>query len=371
MVRKRQSAWTYVFLALVPGLLAVDAPGNLTATASGTTVALAWTAPVSAGPILAYVIEAGSSPGSANLANFSTGNTSTTFSATGVTAGSYYVRVRAMTATGVGPPSNEVLLVVGNRAPGCADFSERVAVHLTRTFAGGDLVSFGVPLPSCVNLTDTSGVRVLRAGASLDASVREILGVHDRSGARAGVRAIQIQFAASRMTGPEMDVDVVWRGAAGNPPGTAIVPYGDGRVSTASPETAETAFRSISSSNGVNTLVEGPHSIRVLFNAREPYVLATFPDGYLAKTGILGQQVSRSEAALPGFGGLTFLSDAIGAFGLSSMYVAGYALNPESVVDPVVNFEGWLYDRCATYLTAYAHTNDARFLREAHRTCWY
>ena len=163
----KRSAWVRVFLAAIPALLTADAPGSLTATASGSTVALAWTAPASAEPIQAYVVEAGSSPGLANLANFSTGNTLTTFSASGVPSGSYYVRVRALTASGVGPPSNEVLLVVGARAPGCTDFSERVTVHLTRTFAGGDLVSFGVPLPSCVSLADTSGVRVLRAGAPI------------------------------------------------------------------------------------------------------------------------------------------------------------------------------------------------------------
>jgi hypothetical protein len=135
----------------------------------------------------------------------------------------------------------------------------------------------------------------------------------------------------------------------------------------------DTTVRTITSSSGVNTLVEAPHVQKTLFIAREPYVLATFPDGYLAGTGILGQQVTAAEAHQPPFAGLSFLSDAVSAFGLSSMYAEGYALNPDpdSVVDPVANFEGWLYDRCATYLAAYVHTNDARFLREAYRTCWY
>jgi len=53
------------------------------------------------------------------------------------------------------------------------------------------------------------------------------------------------------------------------------------------------------------------------------------------------------------------------------MYVETYAINPDAVIDPVIVFEGWLYDRCTTYLTAYAHTNDVRFLSEACRTCWY
>src|SRR5438874_8853098 len=102
--------WTCLFLALGRSLHAAAAPGNLTATASGSSVALAWTAPDSGELVQSYVIEAGSSPGGINLANFSTGSTATTYSASGVPAGSYYVRVRARTASGVGPPSNEALL---------------------------------------------------------------------------------------------------------------------------------------------------------------------------------------------------------------------------------------------------------------------
>ena len=444
------------------------APANFTATASGNSVTLTWTAPTTGDPALSYVIEAGSSPGAVNLANFSTGNTATTYSAAGVASGSYYVRVRASNASGVGPSSNEVLLVVGascTSAPGapgnftiasntggtvvlswsaasgspttyileagsasgltnlanadlggtstsytatrvgngtyfvrvksrnacgtsaasnevtlrvgvdagCASFADRVTVHLTRTFAGGDLVSFAVPVPPCVTLPDVSRVRVLLSGVPLEINAREILAVHDRSGNRTGVRAVQIQFAASRMTSPEMDVDVVWTGTTGSAPGSTIVAFRNDRVTTAAPESVDTAVRTITSSNGVNALVEGQRARQTLFTSREPYVLATFPDGYLARTGILGQQVTRAEAAASKFAGLTYLSDAMLAFGLSSMYAEDYALNPdpESVVDPVVNFEGWLYDRCATYLTAHTHTNDARFLRESHRSCWY
>jgi hypothetical protein len=252
-------------------------------------------------------------------------------------------------------------------------FADGVTVHLTRTFAGGDRISFGVPVPPGVHLTDVSTTRVLRLGAPLDASVREILAFQDRCGARTAIRAVQIQFDASLMTGNEMDVDVVWRGTTGAAPGTTMVPYGDDRVSIAAPETVNTTVRTIASVGGVNTLVEAPPVLKTLFTAREPHVLATFPDSYLASTGILGQQVTSAEAHQPQFGGLAFLSDAMSAFALSSMYDLGYALNPdpESVVDPVVNFEGWLYDRCTTYLTAFVHTNDARFLREAYRSCRY
>jgi hypothetical protein len=244
-------------------------------------------------------------------------------------------------------------------------------VHLTRTFAGGNLVSFGVPVPLCANLADVSTVRVLRSGTAIEASVREILAGRDRNGLRTFVQALQVQFDAALLTGSEMDVTVVWRGTTGSTPGTSFVRHGEDRVSTVARETATTTVRTIASSNGVNTLVESAPVTMTLFTSREPYVLATFPLGYLAVTGILGQQVTRAAASAPESAGLKFLSDALLSFGLSSMYIEEYALNPESVIDPVVNYEGWLYDRCTTYLTAYVHTNDARFMREAHRTCWY
>jgi hypothetical protein len=86
------------------------APPSLTSQVSGSTVTLSWSVSANA---TAYIIEAGSSPGAANLANFSTGSTSTVYLASGVGPGSYYVRVRAANADGVSAPSNEVVAIVG------------------------------------------------------------------------------------------------------------------------------------------------------------------------------------------------------------------------------------------------------------------
>ena len=98
------------------GIAALSAPINLSSTVAGTTVTLAWTAPT--GTVASYVIEAGSSSGFANLASFSTGNSLTTFTATGVSAGTYYVRVRAVDSSETaGPSSNEVVVVVVGGGP--------------------------------------------------------------------------------------------------------------------------------------------------------------------------------------------------------------------------------------------------------------
>ena len=99
--------------ATMPG-----SPLNLSTTSSGSSVTLTWSAPASGDAATSYVIEAGSAPGLANLANFTTNSTATSFSAGGVGNGTYYVRVRAQNAGGTSAASNESVLVVG--ATGCA-----------------------------------------------------------------------------------------------------------------------------------------------------------------------------------------------------------------------------------------------------------
>lgn len=91
----------------------LNVPTALAATVSGTTVTLTWSAPAPGTAFTTYIIEAGSSTGSSNLANFSTGNVATSYIATSVPPGSYFVRVRAGDTGGnTSPPSNEVLVIV-------------------------------------------------------------------------------------------------------------------------------------------------------------------------------------------------------------------------------------------------------------------
>jgi len=128
---------------VVAGAVAPGAPGNFTATSNGSTVTLAWTAPASGDPATSYVIEAGSGTGTANLANFSTGNTQTTYTTTGVPNGAYYVRVRASNATGVSAPSNQAVLVVG---PICSvPPGEPTALTVASSSGGTFAFSWGVP----------------------------------------------------------------------------------------------------------------------------------------------------------------------------------------------------------------------------------
>lgn len=91
--------------ALPPG-----APEDLAATVAGSTVTIAWSAPLTGGPAVRYLLEAGSGPGLSDIGTVLT--TALTLGANGVTPGTYFLRVRAVNAQGSGAASAEVQLVV-------------------------------------------------------------------------------------------------------------------------------------------------------------------------------------------------------------------------------------------------------------------
>ncbi|MBI3399993.1 MAG: hypothetical protein HY048_01125 [Acidobacteria bacterium] len=80
----------------------------LSAVTAGSTVTLSWSVPSGA---TSFVLEAGSATGLSNLANTDVGGTPS-YVATGVGAGTYYVRVRAKNSCGTGSPSNETTVTV-------------------------------------------------------------------------------------------------------------------------------------------------------------------------------------------------------------------------------------------------------------------
>jgi glucose/arabinose dehydrogenase len=122
---------------LVPG-----APSSLTSAVLGSSVTLSWTAPATGGLPITYVVEAGTGPGLADLANFSTLSTETAFTAGGVGTGSYYVRVRAANGTGTSGPSNEVVAVV----VACSGGPESpTGLHVVSNAAGAVVVAWTAP----------------------------------------------------------------------------------------------------------------------------------------------------------------------------------------------------------------------------------
>ena len=81
------------------------APTGLTESGSGSTVILRWTAAAGATD---YIVEAGTGPGLTNIVSARVGNV--TQVTTTAPPGTYYIRIRALNASGVGPASNEVVV---------------------------------------------------------------------------------------------------------------------------------------------------------------------------------------------------------------------------------------------------------------------
>jgi hypothetical protein len=83
---------------------------------AGNNVTLSWTAPTGGATPLSYVLVAGSAPGLSNVAVIDLGSPATSVSGD-VPHGTYYVRMGARGACGLGPLSNELPLVVPGTSP--------------------------------------------------------------------------------------------------------------------------------------------------------------------------------------------------------------------------------------------------------------
>src|SRR5262249_44569446 len=125
-------------------LVAPSSPSGLTAAVAGAHVVLAWVAAAGGDAPSSYVVEAGSSSGRADLANFDTGSSAPSLAVDGVPAGPYYVRVRARNAAGVSAPSGEALVIVGtltqctpNNPTGLASSVAGTSLTLTWAPPGG------------------------------------------------------------------------------------------------------------------------------------------------------------------------------------------------------------------------------------------
>jgi hypothetical protein len=256
-------------------------------------------------------------------------------------------------------------------APAVAASSVRVKIHLERVASGGDTISFGVPFQSGA-VADSHALRVTSGGAEIPARIEELVPDLDAAGHRRGARAVRVQIAADRMKGPALDLVLETGSPRVSLPGATAV-YRSPSVSFDSAEVVTTAARTIVAEGGHATLRQSAPVQRTLFVGREPQVLAIFEPGYLAHSGILGAQMTETELGHSDRNGLNFFSIALRAFAGSALYDEGYPLNPDpdSVPDPKTAYEGWLYDRCATFLLAHVHTGETRFLRAAHRSCSY
>ncbi len=104
-------------------------PQNLAATVVRNAVTFSWQAPATSGePTTGYMLDAGYAPGTTAV-SLPLGNV-LTFSVAAPDA-VYYVRLRARTAAGFGPPSNEVVVATGQAAPPLAPLALLATVQGT------------------------------------------------------------------------------------------------------------------------------------------------------------------------------------------------------------------------------------------------
>jgi len=207
------------------GSTVTSSPIDLAVTVSGSTVLLSWTAPSSQdSPVTSYTVEAGSSSGLANLANFNTGNAATSLTAPGVPAGTYYVRVRAVNAAGVSAASNEVIAVVGTG--GCAGVPNAPTAFTAAVSGSTVTLAWSAPAGGCPPTT-----YVLEAGsapglANLANSSVGNTRTSPAHGVGAGTYYVRVRAAnASGAGGASNEVVVV---VGGGPAPTPPPPSGSG-----------------------------------------------------------------------------------------------------------------------------------------------
>jgi hypothetical protein len=257
--------------------------------------------------------------------------------------------------------------------PTGVSFDKGVTIRLTPVFTEGKLASFGVPVARGT-LKSVNDVAVKLAGKQVAAEITELLPDLDKDGQRVGVRALRVQMDAALIDAQGTDVDVMWTGGAAPTTQPSVVEFKSEDVSSDSASIVSTVVRTIVKDGGTYKLVESNHSDKTVFTGREPRILPTFPVGYIAQSGILGPLLTAQEVeSRADLAGVKFLSKSIAEFLRSAMYDEPYAINAdiESVPDFDASYEAWLYDRCATFLLAYAHVGDVKFLRHALRTCSY
>lgn len=93
------------------GTTAPGAPQNLQASVSGNTITVSWQAPAQGTPVSAYIVRAGTGPGLSNLYDGAVGTG--TMVSSPVANGTYFIRVLAQNAAGLGPATADVVATVG------------------------------------------------------------------------------------------------------------------------------------------------------------------------------------------------------------------------------------------------------------------
>ncbi|MFN7977449.1 MAG: fibronectin type III domain-containing protein [Vicinamibacterales bacterium] len=200
----------------VAGNNAPLAPSNVRITAvRGNDVTLAWTLPASGPAVLGVQLEAGDTPGAVRVVTQQPGALAT-YTGT-LPTGTYYLRVRSITAAGASAASNEVMVQVGESTPPSAPLHllgtvEGSAVQLawTPTFAGGTAAGAVVDVTGAITASipvgDVDAVRFPSVGAGVyTIRVRQVNG----AGSSAASAPVTLTVPGTCGAAPQAPVDVI------------------------------------------------------------------------------------------------------------------------------------------------------------------
>ena len=179
-------------------------PDNLTSLVNGSNVLLSWQPGATGGAPAGYQLEAGNAPGASNLVVFRTG--ATTSLAASAPTGTYYVRVRALNAAGLSPPSRDIVVSVGG---GCAPNAPGT-LNVTRS---GSLVALAWSTPSAGFAPSAYTIEVGSAAGATNTMVFDTGGTATTLSASAppGRYYVRVRGRTACATGPasnEVVIDV-------------------------------------------------------------------------------------------------------------------------------------------------------------------
>lgn len=200
-------------------LTAPGAPSNLTAMVSGRTVTLTWLAPVASEPATSYVVEASLDAFfGALVAEFDIPSTATSFTATDVPPGTYYVRVRARNAAGTSAATARAVAdVVGGpcsgppRPPAALRFT-RVGTQLIMEWNAASGASEYIIEAGTVS--DGKDLYVGSAGLSTTFTAIILESTH------AYVRVYARNACGTSLRGDEIEIGALW--SVSFPPGAGL-----------------------------------------------------------------------------------------------------------------------------------------------------
>lgn len=198
-----QASTSTAFVLTVLPATPPNAPRDLTASASGATVRLAWTAPDGGSPPTRYLVESSRTPLGTTLPLAIVEAAQETFDVP-LSQGTYFFRVRAQNDGGSSPPSNEAIATIGVAGtPGpptalrAAISGSQVSLAWQRPSTFPDPTEYRIEVGSGAGLTDIGVFDLATTATTIEAPVPDgsyVVRVRARAGAAVGAASNEIAF---------------------------------------------------------------------------------------------------------------------------------------------------------------------------------